>query len=737
MKAWLALALFVRAALTEERTSFNILDFGATPGGHVACTAALRAAVAAASAAGGGEVLVPAGLQFLTGAFSLASHVTLRLDGVLLASTDVGDYPASGWDWDPALIDTHNATSTGIVGSGRIEGQAVPAWVDHYDALKGWIPRTWAGVHGCVGECRPKLVRFTDCSHVMIAGVEVLNAPDWSILLRRTSFAQLRRLRVHGDPRWPNGDALDIETGEHITIEDVDFSTGDDCIAISSGNTNPLRWPWPGAAGPVRHLSVRNATLSSRSSAIKLSAVHFGELADHGELTNLTFSNIRIVDSSRGLGFQQRSGSGVWHAIAFENVTIDATRYPTGKNWWSSGEPIWMTSVAQSAADAPLTGTVRDILFKNIVARGENGVLLSGGAVAPMSGLVFDNVSITVGVYGNTSCAKGAPHTTPTGCRDYRPRSEGAVVLSPTSVFAFEGNGSATLRDVTARFDGPAAAYWLPPTDGGLCRQRGALRAALLLARLLKRTLVLPPFWSTPRGGGRAVGLSYFYDYAAFAEHWPHHREASALRALPSPTSFHIALDDEHARAEHEGTIVFKARSRGGASETQLRAWLRPWASERVLWFEHLYHRFSRLDDGSEQAAFDAKLRGSLRPAPALAAVIARVSRALAARPAAGTTNEKRGYNCVHASAADLEKNGVKVFQRAAKLLPPKAPTLLATDAPSTAGARKDMKKHFSRIISTAAQLRPQERVLFEDVDGRVTLALELLDAHVCANARM
>ena len=354
------------AALIEGHTatlSFNILDFGATPGGHVACTAALRAAVAAASAAGGGEVLVPAGLQFLTGAFSLASHVTLRLDGVLLASTDVHDYPAEGWDWDPALIDTHNATSTGIVGSGRIEGQAVPAWVDHYDALKGWIPRTWAGVHGCVGECRPKLVRFTDCSHVTIAGVEVLNAPDWSILLRRTSFAQLRRLRVHGDPRWPNGDALDVESGEHITIEDVDFSTGDDCIAISSGNTNPLRWPWPGAAGPVRHLSVRNATLSSRSSAIKLSAVHFGELADHGELTNLTFSNIRIVDSSRGLGFQQRSGSGVWHAIAFENVTIDATRYPTGSNWWGSGEPIWMTSVAQSA-DAPLTGTVRDITLQ-------------------------------------------------------------------------------------------------------------------------------------------------------------------------------------------------------------------------------------------------------------------------------------------------------------------------------------------------------------------------------------
>ena len=29
---------------------------------------------------------------------------------VLLASARVQDYPAAGWDWDPAFIDTHNAT---------------------------------------------------------------------------------------------------------------------------------------------------------------------------------------------------------------------------------------------------------------------------------------------------------------------------------------------------------------------------------------------------------------------------------------------------------------------------------------------------------------------------------------------------------------------------------------------------------------------------------------------------
>jgi hypothetical protein len=46
--------------------------------------------------------------QFLTGMFSLASGVFLRLDrdAILLGSTKSDDYPAAGWNWDPALVDT-------------------------------------------------------------------------------------------------------------------------------------------------------------------------------------------------------------------------------------------------------------------------------------------------------------------------------------------------------------------------------------------------------------------------------------------------------------------------------------------------------------------------------------------------------------------------------------------------------------------------------------------------------
>ena len=56
--------------------------------------------------------------------------------------------------------------------------------------------------------------------------------------------------------------------------------------------------------------------------------------------------------------------------------------------------------------------------------------------------------------------------------------------------------------------------------DAALHRQRGSLRAALMLAQLLKRTLVLPPFWrrTAHDGSSRPCTLAYLFDYETFAQ---------------------------------------------------------------------------------------------------------------------------------------------------------------------------------------------------------------------------
>ena len=102
---WLLIAACDLGAANASVTvaQFFITNYGAKAGGDVLCTTAIVEAVTNAANAyrttgQPAEVVVTAG-NFLTGAFSLDTGVTLRLDAgaVLLASTKVEDYPTSGW----------------------------------------------------------------------------------------------------------------------------------------------------------------------------------------------------------------------------------------------------------------------------------------------------------------------------------------------------------------------------------------------------------------------------------------------------------------------------------------------------------------------------------------------------------------------------------------------------------------------------------------------------------------
>src|SRR5215207_7513456 len=80
---------------------FDITKYGAVGDGKASCTDAIRKAIAACAAAGGGQVVVPDG-RFLTGAIRLESNVNLHLaDKATLAfSDDVKQYPIVFTRWE-------------------------------------------------------------------------------------------------------------------------------------------------------------------------------------------------------------------------------------------------------------------------------------------------------------------------------------------------------------------------------------------------------------------------------------------------------------------------------------------------------------------------------------------------------------------------------------------------------------------------------------------------------------
>jgi hypothetical protein len=198
----------------------NVRELGATGTGTNKDTAAFQKAFDAC-AAGGGEVIVPAG-NYLIGSVVIASHTTLRLEkgATLLGSPDADDYPLIQARWEGRLRECHraliyasNATAISIVGEGSIQGNAALGNLRN--------PR---------GPC---LIEPVECKDVLLDGFSTQFTRLWSIHLAFCDGVIARNLTMRSGQS--NGDGIDVDSCKQVRIEHCDIDTGDDAIALKSG----------------------------------------------------------------------------------------------------------------------------------------------------------------------------------------------------------------------------------------------------------------------------------------------------------------------------------------------------------------------------------------------------------------------------------------------------------------------------------------------------------------------
>jgi polygalacturonase len=243
---------------------FPVTSFGAVGDGSTLNTEAFRRAIDACSTAGGGRVVVPAG-RFLTGPVHLKSNVNLHVArGATLAfSRDASHYlPPVLTRWEGTELMSYSAfiyaldqENIAVTGEGTLDGQSdVTAWwpwngSPRYGGKPGQgnqrAARTRlmemgeAGVpvaERVFGEgsfLRPNFVQPYRCRNVLIEGVTIVNSPMWELNPVLCQNVTVRGVRIssHG----PNNDGCDPEACRDVLIEDCEFDTGDDCIAIKSG----------------------------------------------------------------------------------------------------------------------------------------------------------------------------------------------------------------------------------------------------------------------------------------------------------------------------------------------------------------------------------------------------------------------------------------------------------------------------------------------------------------------
>lgn len=260
----------------------NIVEHGAVAGGSKDATAAIRGAIQACAAQGGGRVLVPAGV-FATGAIHLQSNIELHVaEGATLRfSTDPAQYlPVVLTRWEgiecmnySPLIYARGAENVAITGRGTLDGSASDdnwwRW-----ARRGPDRRSLASpdvaalnhmsetgvpveqrVFGAGHYLRPSFIQLYSSRNVLIEGVKIVRSPMWEIHPVLSENVTIRGVEVvsHG----PNNDGCNPDSSRDVLIENCLFDVGDDCIAIKSGRNEDGRR----LARPVENVIVRGSTM--------------------------------------------------------------------------------------------------------------------------------------------------------------------------------------------------------------------------------------------------------------------------------------------------------------------------------------------------------------------------------------------------------------------------------------------------------------------------------------------
>jgi polygalacturonase len=356
-----AFALFAGISVYQANADvYNVRDYGAKGDGQTVDTNAIQTAIDTCGKAGGGAVLLPAGV-YLSRPIFLKDKVTLQLDeGAKLKATDnPQDFIKKGRDAEAvkssgdynAFITGKKLTDAAIVGKGIIDGSGVNWWIPAERAREKQPGYTMP---------RPRLVLFENCTNVKVIGVSLVNSPSFHLMPKRCENVLIEGVTIRCPSIAPNTDAIDPSECRNVRISKCLIDVGDDNIAIKSGSRNP-QYPDRASANIVVSDCVfthgHGMSIGSET---------------NGGVFNLLVENCRFERLASGIRIKSSRGKGgLVENITYRNIFMYNVKVPISISSWYQDD-------AEDSDVQPMTDTTplfRNIRIQNVIANSPYGAI--------------------------------------------------------------------------------------------------------------------------------------------------------------------------------------------------------------------------------------------------------------------------------------------------------------------------------------------------------------------------
>jgi polygalacturonase len=435
MQDYLASAPFKMPAVAVPvfpEHNFSITDFGAVGDGHTLNTAAFSRAIEACAQAGGGHVVVPAGL-WLTGPIVLKSNVDLHTDrGALvqltpdhtaypmvprgdrgfvaasgisangqtnIALTGEGVFDGAGETWRPVKKSKMTETEwQRLLAQGGVTSNEGTNWWPTKEAMMGedYLAALAQKTRQPTAEeslptrdfRRSPLVSLTGCDNVLIEGVTLRNSPSGVFSPSRCTNVTVRYATIFNEWSAQNGDGMDIGPCKNVVIYRCTVSAGDDAICMKAGGKSP----WPGEPG-LQNVIVAECTVYRGHGGFVV-----GGTTEAG-MQNLWATQCDFVGTDTGI----RVKSGLGHGGLVRDVFVDHIYMKDILNeailfdTFYDNTPVSATTVKVALSrDAAKTPEFRDFVLRDIYCAGAgSAIALTGLPQQPVHKIVIERAIIT------------------------------------------------------------------------------------------------------------------------------------------------------------------------------------------------------------------------------------------------------------------------------------------------------------------------------------------------------